>query len=145
VYDVSLGREIDPNEAGGAYEDDLRHSISVSLLANMQQPDPYSLYLTTETVRSVRASLPHYPETALFDLYVDPPRDFVQLLLEYGYVADPKKAPYWLLASYLGDVSEKVLRMAFTRIGLSVAQAVGRGDLIDRLSTYNLDQIGYYS
>lgn len=144
VYDVSLGFADRHDEDMGSDEPD-PSAISIALLANVGQPDPHALYLTTEAVNAVQAALPTHPESTLFNLYIDPPREFIQLLLEYGYAANPKKAPYWLLSSYLGDVSEKVLRMAFTRIGLSVAQATGRSDLIGRLSTYNLDQIGYSS
>ena len=141
--DVSIGPSSGSDDDGGGSETDNPHAISVDLFPDPRQIQPNELLSDKEIIKRIREVLPVFPESKLFDIYVDTPEDFIAFMLENDYPPTPKRAPYWLLAKYLGGVSEKMLRMAHTKIALVAAQIAGRKEMIQFLPRYNLGQIGY--
>jgi hypothetical protein len=140
TQDVSLvGDQSDCDEHDG----NGKAGLLPSWMADSRESDPVDDAAVHEVVVRLEARLDLFPDRALLEVLLRPPRGFIDLLLDYGYRVDPRKAPYWLVSEFLG-VPEKDLRLAHTRIAVELVDLLKRYDYVDQLSVYNLRQIGFF-
>lgn len=110
--------------------------------------DPIGPMISRELSYRISTKICPWPDMALFEMLTNPPDSLLALMVSNEYPMDISKVPYWLLAKALGGgVSEKDLRMSYTRIAVATAQEVDRLDLVHKLSKYNLEHIksNYFS